>query len=287
MQQRLMMQQQQQQLPLPPRVSSVGEAETVQNLCAVDASSIEFNAATAELSFITNTLVPCTLEVHSFVRVDVMLGSSVMITPNKPKPPPKAVHIPAAERSEHKVKIDDFNVSTEQERKYLSEYPKQIPVVLTLRYDVESGDDTNVTKGKGSSGSDKQCEHSLLQIAPECKVVMQLLEIKAQVFKVEHLFGGESTMIAQGSVVGDDIEGGKKDCNDDSDDEDKFCVICLTNEKDTAILPCMHLCVCGECAEQLRMKTHKCPVCRKPIDQLVKRKKAQQPVRGGSTSNEF
>ena len=40
------------------------------------------------------------------------------------------------------------------------------------------------------------------------------------------------------------------------------CVICLTNPKDTTLLPCRHLCVCCECLKHI----DKCPVCRSPFD---------------------
>jgi hypothetical protein len=40
------------------------------------------------------------------------------------------------------------------------------------------------------------------------------------------------------------------------------CVVCLTEPRDTVVLPCRHLCLCDDCAQQLRFATNKCPVCR-------------------------
>ncbi len=31
--------------------------------------------------------------------------------------------------------------------------------------------------------------------------------------------------------------------------EDRLCVICLVNERDTTVLPCRHMCMCHECAQ--------------------------------------
>mmetsp|Transcript_31854 Transcript_31854/g.43698 ORF Transcript_31854/g.43698 Transcript_31854/m.43698 type:complete len:491 (-) Transcript_31854:23-1495(-) len=42
------------------------------------------------------------------------------------------------------------------------------------------------------------------------------------------------------------------------DDHSKDCVVCLTNPRDTTLLPCRHFCVCGHCMEMLT----KCPICR-------------------------
>lgn len=31
--------------------------------------------------------------------------------------------------------------------------------------------------------------------------------------------------------------------------EEKLCVICLVNRRDTTVLPCRHLCMCQDCAQ--------------------------------------
>ena len=40
------------------------------------------------------------------------------------------------------------------------------------------------------------------------------------------------------------------------------CVVCLSDLKDTAVLPCRHMCLCSQCAEQLRHQSNRCPICR-------------------------
>ena len=40
------------------------------------------------------------------------------------------------------------------------------------------------------------------------------------------------------------------------------CVICLTEPRDTTVIPCRHMCLCYECALQLRLNTNRCPICR-------------------------
>ncbi|KAK9828418.1 hypothetical protein WJX81_006069 [Elliptochloris bilobata] len=41
--------------------------------------------------------------------------------------------------------------------------------------------------------------------------------------------------------------------------EEKLCVICLVNRRDTTVLPCRHLCMCQDCAQELRRHNSKCP----------------------------
>eukprot|EP00742_Colponemidia_sp_Colp-10_P024221 GILJ01029031.1.p1 GENE.GILJ01029031.1~~GILJ01029031.1.p1 ORF type:complete len:175 (-),score=21.37 GILJ01029031.1:71-595(-) len=52
-------------------------------------------------------------------------------------------------------------------------------------------------------------------------------------------------------------------------DDDITCVVCLTNERNTTIIPCRHMCVCAECAGLLQQNSGKCPMCRREIQKLL------------------
>mmetsp|Transcript_70520 Transcript_70520/g.216037 ORF Transcript_70520/g.216037 Transcript_70520/m.216037 type:complete len:286 (-) Transcript_70520:74-931(-) len=58
---------------------------------------------------------------------------------------------------------------------------------------------------------------------------------------------------------------GKEDDHDESA-VGQPCVICLTEPRNTAVLPCRHMCVCEDCARHLQVgaATH-CPICRGDI----------------------
>ncbi len=53
------------------------------------------------------------------------------------------------------------------------------------------------------------------------------------------------------------------------DMEERLCVICLVNDRDTTVLPCRHMCMCHECAQELRKQTSKCPICRNQVESLL------------------
>ncbi|KAK2079168.1 hypothetical protein QBZ16_002859 [Prototheca wickerhamii] len=53
------------------------------------------------------------------------------------------------------------------------------------------------------------------------------------------------------------------------DSEERLCVICLVNDRDTTVLPCRHMCMCHECAQELRKQTSKCPICRNHVESLL------------------
>lgn len=62
----------------------------------------------------------------------------------------------------------------------------------------------------------------------------------------------------------------------------KECVVCLSEPRDTTVLPCRHMCMCSGCARQLRHQTNRCPICRTPVESLLeikvdKRERAPAP----------
>ena len=61
-----------------------------------------------------------------------------------------------------------------------------------------------------------------------------------------------------------------------SADVGEECVICLTEPRDTTVLPCRHLCMCAECAHALRSQLtgNVCPICRNPVESLLEIKVA-------------
>jgi hypothetical protein len=70
-----------------------------------------------------------------------------------------------------------------------------------------------------------------------------------------------------------------------NEDEERLCVICLVNDRDTTVLPCRHMCMCHECAQELRKQTSKCPICRKEVESLLHIKLNRYGAGGGSNNN--
>jgi E3 ubiquitin-protein ligase MGRN1 len=70
-----------------------------------------------------------------------------------------------------------------------------------------------------------------------------------------------------------------------NEDEERLCVICLVNDRDTTVLPCRHMCMCHECAQELRKQTSKCPICRKEVESLLHIKLNRSGAGGSSNNN--
>uniref|UniRef100_A0A6Q2XK07 E3 ubiquitin-protein ligase n=1 Tax=Esox lucius TaxID=8010 RepID=A0A6Q2XK07_ESOLU len=56
---------------------------------------------------------------------------------------------------------------------------------------------------------------------------------------------------------------------DEISDNSAECVVCLSDVRDTLILPCRHLCLCNACADTLRYQANCCPICRLPFRALL------------------
>ncbi|XP_073044395.1 probable E3 ubiquitin-protein ligase LOG2 [Primulina eburnea] len=85
------------------------------------------------------------------------------------------------------------------------------------------------------------------------KVVKQLLWVYGMRYELQEIYG-------IGNSVEDEFDG---------NDPGKECVICLSEPRDTTVLPCRHMCMCSECAKVLRFQTNRCPICRQPVERLL------------------
>lgn len=219
-------------------------------MCTILPKSIKMEGGCLYFDVCTQVLF-CAYEVHVAVRETIRKGE-IIFTPNTPKPAPPTTTIEAC-HDEHQIAVPlDLTQVSEQEQKYVKEYPKQIPVAIVLKYVTEEG--LHLT------------EYTYVQLLPSVSVIKQLIGTPEGVFKVENIFGADEE---DGTAVAVVADGTSPQAAEKNDEDSEECVICLTNPKDTAVIPCRHLCLCKECAEPLRKQSPKCPVCRGPIDQLL------------------
>ncbi|GAB6029306.1 hypothetical protein CHUAL_005071 [Chamberlinius hualienensis] len=66
--------------------------------------------------------------------------------------------------------------------------------------------------------------------------------------------------------------------DDEIEDNGSECVICMSEMRDTLILPCRHLCLCYCCAESLRFQANNCPICRSPFRALLQIRAVRKAV---------
>ncbi|CAK8992093.1 Probable E3 ubiquitin-protein ligase LUL2 (Probable RING-type E3 ubiquitin transferase LUL2) (Protein LOG2-LIKE UBIQUITIN LIGASE 2) (RING finger protein 269) [Durusdinium trenchii] len=102
-------------------------------------------------------------------------------------------------------------------------------------------------------------------------VIGQKLEHYGQCFILHEVFGAGPT--------GEKRRGGTRPSLSDQDPEGHTdCVICLSEPRDTAVLPCRHMCFCSYCAGIVRLQCDRCPVCRQKVQSLLQFKREELQV---------
>eukprot|EP00871_Galdieria_phlegrea_P005641 jgi/Galph1/6078/GphlegSOOS_G4709.1 len=82
-------------------------------------------------------------------------------------------------------------------------------------------------------------------------VLKQYAQIGHSLYELEDIYGYDA------SSIDEDVE------------NTNLCIACMLNESDALLLPCRHLCMCAECADRLRFRSNKCPVCRQVVDWIL------------------
>eukprot|EP00397_Hematodinium_sp_SG-2012_P009442 GEMP01009526.1.p1 GENE.GEMP01009526.1~~GEMP01009526.1.p1 ORF type:complete len:359 (+),score=75.18 GEMP01009526.1:138-1214(+) len=56
---------------------------------------------------------------------------------------------------------------------------------------------------------------------------------------------------------------------DTDPDGGRECIICMSEPRDTVVLPCRHMAFCSSCANIMRTRCEKCPICRQRVATLL------------------
>ena len=176
--------------------------------------------------------------------------------------------------------------------------PVRMQVTITLRPDRAEGggDGGGGNKGGGGSGGGRadlpeQWTFATLVLKPvpggwptcSCEVERQEVRLNGATMELQDIYGiegstNQGTMAADAAVAG---AGGGADSAASAPASSETlagaeCVICMTEQRDTTIMPCRHMCLCAECAEDLRMRSNTCPICRTPAQSYLQIKVSEQ-----------
>lgn len=131
--------------------------------------------------------------------------------------------------------------------------PKDIPVAVRLDVDAASGDLPSIT------------HYSYISL-PEAESPAN--KRPAQVFTQKMQYGVEPFVLHE--------MWGAAPTAGEMDDSAQDCVICLSEQRDTAVLPCRHMCFCQHCAGIVRLQCDRCPVCRQKVQALLQFKRSEE-----------
>lgn len=142
----------------------------------------------------------------------------------------------------------------------LEVFPLAIKAEATSAIGDDDGDDANrPNPASGTSSSNSQITKVVFEKEKgqfRVKVVKQILWVNGMRYELHEIYG----------IGGNSVEGG---IEDDGNDPGKECVICLSEPRDTTVLPCRHMCMCSGCAKVLSFQTNRCPICRQPVERFL------------------
>jgi len=103
----------------------------------------------------------------------------------------------------------------------------------------------------------------------DIQVVKQKIWVDDVSYELQEIFGIENC--STGQPLDDESNG-------------KECVVCLSEPRDTTVLPCRHMCMCSGCARMLRHQSNRCPICRTPVESLLEIKVAAKQSSGAESA---
>lgn len=95
----------------------------------------------------------------------------------------------------------------------------------------------------------------------ELKIEDQFIKMRGKNFSLLEIYGkptsnAKSTASSPTSYCSDGLS-------------NRECIICMSEVKDTIVLPCRHMCLCFDCANTIRNRSNKCPLCRQGKNRWV------------------
>ncbi|XP_043698944.1 probable E3 ubiquitin-protein ligase LOG2 [Telopea speciosissima] len=127
---------------------------------------------------------------------------------------------------------------------------------LAVKAEAMHHDDHNESEAENQKPENSQITQAIFEKEKgelHVRVVKQILWVNAMRYELQEIYG-----------IGNSVES-----DFDGNDPGKECVICLSEPRDTTVLPCRHMCMCSGCAKVLRYQTDRCPICRQPVARLL------------------
>ncbi|CAK8992156.1 Probable E3 ubiquitin-protein ligase LOG2 (Probable RING-type E3 ubiquitin transferase LOG2) (Protein LOSS OF GDU2) (RING finger protein 215) [Durusdinium trenchii] len=182
------------------------------------------------------------------------------------------------------LELQDF---CQEQLRFNPAQPREIPLAISLMLDSEATSAEEVDADETQSERTVHYTYISLQKASldspkadqaeerpswSAHVIGQKLEHYGQCFILHEVFGAGPT----GEKRSD---GAPRPSLSDQDPEGHTdCVICLSEPRDTAVLPCRHMCFCSYCAGIVRLQCDRCPVCRQKVQSLLQFKREELQV---------
>ena len=239
-----------------------------------------------EFSFDTN--VECLVSVHyAAVEAAGPAGAprfSPLRGPAKPhkEKRPKGVGQTFRTRPEHALDTTRYSPADLQYDAGAKRYP------LVVHLEVAPSAAPTASVSSQTTFADLVWEGPALVARP----LKQKIQVGKLAYEMQEIYGIEGGAKPTAQPAASDADADPVDDADAILENGRECVVCMTEERDTAVLPCRHMCaspraaprrararaqrlrtrrcMCSECAKVLRLQSNRCPICRTVITSLLR-----------------
>lgn len=147
---------------------------------------------------------------------------------------------------------------------------EQLHLLVELTVDESVG---TVVRGQKTYVCVDRNENPLRRISDPARASSLYAKVVGQTLDIARNSGSSKVSSHRESGVDDstlykvqEVFGMKADADADIGRE---CIICLSEPRDTVILPCRHMAFCKQCADMVRIRCENCPTCRQPVASLL------------------
>lgn len=251
----------------PAQPAQTQKASTIRNNVNLKKKTLEVHEDPDEpnrltLSFSFDAALPCSISV--FFNATENVQDSCRLKQLSGAHPGPRVHFEKGLGQEFKLDPGyALDTSTVPQKDLLAQGPENFPIIVRLETIKREGNDEPREFSEPPGGPlpkwvQSQTTYATLVKGEDGKYVVRVLKQKIWVdgtsYELQEIYGIE------GSAGGTAATG---------DDTGKECVICMSEMRDTTVLPCRHMCMCSGCAKLLRHQTNRCPICRTVVEGLL------------------
>ncbi|GJQ09704.1 hypothetical protein GpartN1_g1495.t1 [Galdieria partita] len=262
-------------LEIPP--PSVVHERTVRNVVRVSKSSLQLVPSTLPkcyvLQFQFDTLVDCGIRTYFLAKEfqDKQLLSFSSQCCSKPLMEHFCAGLGQSYR-QGETEALDFSKLPKESLVYRE--TDEYPVVVEIRCDLSDNGHTGATEAgvtsRSETGKDEEIEGYYIYLSLDkerstpatlpLKVIKQKIIVHGVIYELEEIYGIDSgsTAASHGCLSSSSYA-----------EEGANCAVCLSQPRDTALLPCRHMCLCSECAQRLRFQSNSCPICRQSVQSFL------------------
>lgn len=223
------------------------------------------------IEFVFDSDVRCTVRIHYFALEEV-IGGQIIYHPKHTAMSSEPFHYKRgiAQVFSQPAHLLDPSKFAEEEWQFSLE--KEIyPVVIHCAVEEEE------------HAGHSHIMYAVIEKSPEGSYIIKPLKQKQFVdglcYLLQEIYGIENKNMERLKDV---------DPDEEVEDSGAECVICMSDMRDTLILPCRHLCLCSACAESLRYQASMCPICRVKFRALlqIRAMRRKLPVTGQQTEGD-